>query len=62
MSKKKRYLKISDGYKCCVDPLKQGIEHLKMLCEEMAEGEKWTFEIVEKSEEEFEELPEFTGW
>lgn len=62
MSEKKRYIKISDGYTTCIDPLKQGIEHLKMLPLEMGIGEKWTFEIVEMTEEEFKELPEFVGW
>jgi len=62
MSEKKRYIKISDGYTTCTDPFKQGIEHLTMLLEEMGTNEKWTFEIVEMTEEEFEELSEFTGW
>jgi len=59
---KKRFIKISDGYTSCMDSFEQGLEHIRMLCEEGAEGDEWTFKIVRMTEEEHLELPEFTGW
>lgn len=62
MSEKKRYMKISDGCTEAIDSIEQGLEHIKLICEEMAIEEEWSFEIVEMTEKELLALPEFDGW
>lgn len=56
-------VKISDSYTSCTDvSIEQTMEHIRMLIEEGCIGEKWTFELIEMSDEEFESIGEFTGW
>lgn len=62
MSDKKRNIKISDGGPHLICDVEVGLEEIRMICDEMAVGEKWTFEIVEMTEEEVEALPEHMGW
>ena len=59
---KKRRIKISDGGSSLICKIEYGLEEIKMICNEMALNEKWTFEIVLMTEKELESLPEHTGW
>lgn len=63
MSEKKRHMKISDGSKSyLIADIECGLGEIKMICENMAEDEEWTFGIVMLTEEECQALPEHAGW
>ncbi len=54
---------IDDGNEWVIDKdFPASIEHIEMLIGLGEVGDKVHLEIVEMSDEEFSELPEFTGW
>lgn len=62
MSDKKRFMKVSDGCTSLTADIEYCLPEIELLCKEMAVGEKWTFEIVEMTQEELDALPVHSGW
>lgn len=58
---KKLYWKMTKGYESLIVPIDK-LDDITYHMEDSDLGDKWTFEVIEMTDEEFEEISEFEGW